>query len=246
MAKYPTSHINATPEDFGKVVLMPGDPKRSKFIAETFLESARLVNDVRGIQGYTGFYKGEKISVMASGMGMPSMGLYSYELFNFFDVEAIIRIGSAGAYMDHIRLMDLLLGMGACTDSSYADQFGLQGRYAPIADYELLKLAVDVCEEKQANFHIGNLVSTDTFYYDDPTFNERWKRMGVLGVEMEAAALYMNAARAGKRALAICTASDHLFRHEALSVMERQEGLGRMIEVGLETAARFLRGERNA
>lgn len=243
MAKYPTSHINATPEDFGKVVLMPGDPKRSRFIAETYLDSPRLVNDVRGIQGYTGFYRGERISVMASGMGMPSMALYSYELFNFFEVDAIIRIGSAGAYLDQVRLMDLLIGMGACTDSAYADQFSMQGRYAPIADYGLMELAVDVCRERGERFHVGNLLSTDTFYYDDPAYNERWRRMGVMAVEMEAAALYMNAAKAGKHALAICTASDHLFRKEALSVMERQEGLGRMIEVGLETAARFLDGE---
>lgn len=241
MANCPTPHINALPEDFGKVVLMPGDPLRAKYIAETYLENAKLVNNVRGIQGYTGTYHGEKISVMASGMGMPSMGLYSYELFNFFGVEAILRIGSTGAYPDHVNMMDLVLGMGACTDSAYAEQYRLPGSYAPIADYGLLETAVQVCRERQATYHVGNLISTDAFYHDDPEVNEKWKRMGVLAVEMEAAALYMNAARAGKRALAICTVSDHLFRHEALTVMERQEGFGEMMQVALETAVRFIR-----
>ncbi len=241
MSAYPTSHINATPEDFGKVVLMPGDPLRAEFVAKTYFENPRLVNPVRGINGYTGTYKGEKISVMASGMGIPSMGLYSYELFNFFGVEAIIRIGSAGGYGDHIDLMDLILGMGASTDSAYAEQFRLPGTFAPIADYELLELATQVCREREARFHVGNLYSSDSFYHDDPEVNDKWKRMGVLGVEMEAAGLYMNAARAGKRALAICTVSDHLYKNEKLTVEERQLGLGEMIEVSLETAVRLIR-----
>lgn len=241
MSNCPTPHIQAMPEDFGKVVLMPGDPLRSKFIAETYLESPKLVNSVRGINGYTGFYHGEKISVMASGMGMPSMGIYSYELFNFFDVDAILRVGSAGALREDVKLMDLVLGMGASTDSAYAAQFGFPGTLAPLADFGLLELAADVCRERDASFRVGNIVSTDAFYNDDPGVNERWRRMGVLAVEMEAAALYMNAARAGKKALAVCTVSDHLFRSEKLSTQERQTGFTEMIEVALETAVRFLR-----
>ncbi len=241
MANYPTSHINATPEDFGKVVLMPGDPLRAEFVAKTYFENPRLVNSVRGVNGYTGTYQGEKISVMASGMGIPSIGIYSYELFNFFGVEAIIRIGSAGGYHENINLMDLVLGMGACTDSAYADQFGLTGTFAPLADYELLELATQVCREKKSTFHVGNIYSSDAFYYDDPEVNDKWKRMGVLGVEMEAAGLYLNAARAGKRALAICTVSDHLYKNQKLTVEQRQLGFGEMIEVSLETAVRFIR-----
>ncbi len=244
MANYPTSHINATPEDFGKVVLMPGDPLRAEFVAKTYFTDPKLVNPVRGINGYTGTYQGETLSVMASGMGIPSIGLYSYELYNFFDVDAIIRIGSAGAYRDDIHLMDLMLGMGASTDSAYVNQFRLPGSFAPLADFELLEIAAGVCREREATYHVGNLYSSDSFYHDDPQVNELYRRMGVMGVEMEAAGLYMNAARANKRALAICTASDHLFRNEKLTVEQRQLGLGEMIEVALETAVRFLRAQR--
>ncbi len=246
MLTCPTPHIKAMPEDFGRVVLMPGDPLRAKWIAETYLEDAKLVNAVRGINGYTGTYRGEKISVMASGMGIPSIGIYSYELFNAFGVEAILRVGSAGGMQDHVCVRDLVLGMGASTDSAYAEQFLLPGPFAPIADYELLEIAAGVCKERNSKYHVGNIVSTDSFYHDDADVNKKWQKMGVLAIEMEAAGLYMNAARAGKRALAICTVSDHLFRSEELSVEERQTGFAEMIETALETAVRFLQSKKQA
>ena len=236
MAKYPTPHIDATPEDFGKTVLMPGDPKRSEFIAKNFFENARLVNDIRGVKGYTGFYKGEKVSVMASGMGIPSIGIYSYELYHFFGVKNILRVGSAGGMQPHVHVRDIILGMGACTDSRYAAQFNLPGTFAPIADFGLLSIAKRITEEREIPHHVGNLISSDVFYGDDPTASERWRKMGVLAVEMEAAALYMNAARAGRRALAICTVSDHLLTGEATSAEERQNSFTQMMEVALETA----------
>lgn len=231
-----TPHIKATSADFGKTVLMPGDPLRSKFVAENFLENARLVNNVRGIQGYTGTWKGVPVSVMASGMGMPSIGIYSYELYNFFGVENIIRIGSAGGLADSVQLRDLLLGQGACTNSAYAEQYGLGGSYAPIADFGLLRLAVEEAEKLGVRYHVGNLLSSDVFYHANPKFNEGWYRMGVLGVEMEAAALYMNAAAAGKKALAICTVSDHILRGEALDADARQNTFTDMMTVALNVA----------
>ena len=234
--KTPTPHINASPADFAKTVLMPGDPIRSKFVADTFLENARLVNNVRGIQGYTGTYKGKPVSVMASGMGMPSMGIYSYELFNFFDIDNIIRIGSAGGLADNVHLRDIVIGMGACTDSNYQSQYCLGGNFAPIADFELLQKAVDTAKELNIPCRVGNLLSTEVFYNANPTFNEAWCRMGVLGVEMEAAALYMNAAAAGKRALAICTISDHIMRGEKLDVQSRETGFTDMMKIALEVA----------
>jgi purine-nucleoside phosphorylase len=216
---------------------MPGDPLRAKFVAETFLEGARLVNNVRGIGGYTGFYKGCPVSVMASGMGMPSMGIYSYELFRFYDVDNIIRIGSAGAIREDVRVRDLVFGIGACTNSAYASQYGLHGTFAPTASYSLLSAAVKAAEEKGVRYHVGNLLSSDTFYSDDADeANEMWRRMGVMAIEMEAAALYMNAARAGKNALAICTVSDHLLTGEATTAEERQTTFTDMMEVALETA----------
>ena len=239
MKAYPTPHINATPEDFAKTVLMPGDPLRSKFIAENFLEGAKLVNNVRGIQGYTGTYRGEKVSVMASGMGMPSIGIYSYELYNFFGVENIMRIGSAGGISERVKMRDIIIGMGACTTSSYAVQFGLEGTFAPIASYKMLKIAVEECEKLGASFAVGNLLSSDIFYNANPDAREKWTRMGALGVEMEAAALYMNAAYAGKNALAICTVSDHLLTGEATTSLERQNSFTEMMEVALNTAIRL-------
>ena len=236
MANYPTPHIDAKPEDFAKTVLMPGDPLRSKFIAETFLENARLVNNVRGIHGYTGTYKGVPVSVMASGMGMPSIGIYSYELYNFFGVENIIRIGSAGGLSDDIQLRDIIIGMGACTNSGYQNQYRLNGNYAPIASYDLLRRAVDQCEAIGVRYKVGNLLSSDIFYHADPDFNQGWYKMGVLGVEMEAAALYMNAAAAGKNALAICTVSDHILRGEALDSDARQNTFTDMMSVALNVA----------
>lgn len=236
---YPTPHIKATPEDFAKTVLMPGDPLRAKFIAESFLESPRLVNNVRGIQGYTGTYKGVPVSVMASGMGMPSMGIYSYELFNFFDVDNIIRIGSAGALDKNIKVRDIVLGMGACTNSDYQSQYNLPGTFAPVASYELLKIAAEECEKKGVKAHTGNILSSDTFYNADNTVNDKWARMGVLAVEMEAAALYMNAAYAKKNALAICTISDNIMTGEALDSDARQNSFTEMMEIALNTVLRL-------
>ena len=228
-----TAHIKANPSDFAKTVLMPGDPLRSKFVAETFLENPKLVNNVRGVQGYTGTYKGVPITVMASGMGMPSIGIYSYELYNFFGVENIIRIGSAGALADHVNLRDVIIGMGACTNSCYQDQYNLNGKFAPIANFELLTHAVEATKELGVNYHVGNILSSDVFYHADPAFNDAWRKMGVLGIEMEAAALYMNAAVAGKRALAICTVSDHIIRGEALDADSRQTSFTDMMNIAL-------------
>ena len=221
MANYPTPHIKAVPGDFGKTVLMPGDPLRSQFIAENFLENPILVNNVRGVQGYTGTYKGTRVSVMASGMGMPSIGIYSWELFTVFGVENIMRIGSTGALQPQVNIRDIVVGQGACTDSAWATQ------------YHLLP------------YHVGNLLSSDRFYGDDGDMpdgwkaNNAWAKMGVLAVEMEAAALYMNAARAGKRALAICTVSDQLVRQEFTTSEERQTGFTQMMQLALETAIKL-------
>lgn len=242
MAQYPTPHINAAPEDFAKTVLMPGDPLRAKFIAENFLENARLVNNVRGIQGYTGTYKGVPVSVMASGMGMPSIGIYSYELFSIFGVENIIRVGSAGGMQEGIKVRDIVLGMGACTDSNYASNFRLNGTFAPIASYKLLSTCVQRAGELGLTYHVGNLLSSDVFYGDfegvaeNDLPSKKWGKMGVMAVEMEAAALYMNASRLGKNALAICTISDHLLTGEATSAEERQSSFTQMITLALETA----------
>ena len=237
MTSQHTPHIKATSADFAKTVLMPGDPLRSKFVAETFLENPRLVNNVRGIQGYTGTYKGVPVSVMASGMGMPSIGIYSYELYNFFGVENIIRIGSAGGLADNVQLRDIIIGQGACTNSAYQDQYKLNGNYAPIASYELLSRAVEEAKAIGVRYQVGNLLSSDVFYHADPNFNQGWYKMGVLGVEMEAAALYMNAAAACKRALAICTVSDHILRGEALDADARQTTFTDMMTIALNVAA---------
>ncbi len=230
----PTAHNAAVKGDIAKKVLMPGDPLRAKFIAETYLENVREFNSIRGMFGYTGTYKGQEVSVMGSGMGMPSIGIYSYELYNFYDVDAIIRVGSAGAFADDVNVKDIVIAMGACTNSDYVAQYNLPGNYAPIADFDLLRKAVLAAEAKGSSVKVGNVLSSDTFYNDDPTFNDRWKRMHVLCVEMEAAALYMNAVRAGKKALAILTISDHIYKKEELSAEERQIGFGEMIEIALE------------
>ena len=237
--KFHTPHIKATPEDFAKTVLMPGDPLRSKFIAENFLEDAKLVNNVRGIQGYTGRYKGEKVSVMASGMGMPSIAIYSYELFKFFGVESIIRIGSAGGMAKSVKIRDIIFGMGASTTTNFAVQYGLEGTFAPIASYDLLKTAIAEADKIGARYHVGNLLSSDIFYNANPDANKRWTDMGVLGVEMEAAALYMNAAYLGKSALAMCTVSDHLVTGESLDAEQRQNSFTEMMEIALNTATKM-------
>ena len=236
MTNIPTAHNSAKAGDFAKTVLMPGDPLRAKYIAETYLENPRQVNAVRNMFGYTGTYKGKEISVMGGGMGMPSIGIYSYELFNFYDVDQVIRIGSAGAFQDNIKLMDVVIGMGACTDSNYAYQYGLPGTFASIADYELLNRAVETAKRQGTNVVVGNVLSSDVFYNAMSNVNDLWRDMGVLAVEMEAAALYMNAAKAGKKALCMLTISDHLYTGESLSAEDRQLGFGKMMEIALELA----------
>ena len=242
MLHTPTPHINAKPGDFGKTVLMPGDPLRAKFIAETFLENPVLVNNVRGVQGHTGTYKGVKVSVMASGMGMPAIGIYSHELYNGYGVENIIRVGSAGAIQENIDLYDLVLAQGACTDSNWAAQFHLPGTFAPIADFQLLSEAVKAAENIGATYHVGNVNSSDVFYGDHVGVPEGLgsvyglKKMGVMALEMEAAALYMNAARYGKRALCICTISDHVLKGTETTSQERQTAFTTMMRVALDVA----------
>ena len=225
----PTPHNSAKKGDIAKKVLMPGDPLRAKYIAETYLENPVCFNTVRNMFGYTGTYKGEQISVMGSGMGMPSMGIYSYELYNFYDVEKIIRIGSAGA----LQVMDVVIAMSACTDSNYASQYQLPGTFAPTASYELVARAVEVAKEQGTPVRVGSVVSSDAFYGDNPESSKAWRKMGVLCVEMECAALFMNAARAGKEALGILTISDHVFRDEAISAEARQTSFNRMMEIAL-------------
>ena len=232
----PTPHISASPEDFAKTVLMPGDPLRAKFIAETYLDDAVLVNNVRGIQGYTGKYKGERVSVMASGMGMPSIGIYSYELYNFFGVDNIIRVGTTGAISKDVNVRDIVIAMGACTNSNYASQYGLPGTFAPIASYALMKTAIEKAQLLGAKIHVGNCLSSDTFYCVDPEATAKWGKMGVLCIEMETAALYMNAARSGKNALGIFTVSDHIITGESTTSDERQSSFTQMMEIALDTA----------
>ena len=241
----PTPHINASPADFAETVLMPGDPKRSAFIAREFFTDAKLVNDVRGVQGYTGLYKGTRVSVMASGMGMPSIGIYSYELYNFFGVRNILRVGSAGGMQPYVKVRDIVLGVGACTTSRYAEDFHLPGTFAPVADFRLLRTAAEQAEALGIRYHAGNILSSDVFYNDTEGLPDgmkstpSWAKMGVLAVEMEAAGLYMNAARAGKSALAICTVSDHLLTGEATTAEERQNSFTDMMTLALETAIRL-------
>lgn len=231
-----TPHNGGEKGDIEKTVLMPGDPLRAKFIAENYLEEVTCFNTVRNMFGYTGIYKGKKVSVMGHGMGMPSMGIYSYELYEQYGVEEIIRIGSAGGLADDVEVMDIIIAMGASTNSNYASQYKLPGILAPIADYGLLHKAVSIAEEKKCSVKVGNVLSSDTFYTDDKTFNDAWKKMHVLAIEMEAAALYYNAARLGKKALCILTVSDHLYTQKELSAEERQTGFRQMMEIALETA----------
>ena len=244
MNKFPsTPHINVLDEiGFGKTVLLPGDPLRAKLIAETFLEDRVLVNNVRGVNGYTGYYKGVKVSVMATGMGMPAMGIYSHELYNYFGVENIIRIGSAGSIQEHIKLYDLVIAQASCTDSNWASQFHIPGTFAPIASWELLTEAVKAAEAHGATYHVGNVNCSDIFYGDHEGVPEGLgqlyglKKMGVMALEMESAALYMNAARYGKRALCICTISDHILTGEITTAEERQNSFTTMMKVALDVA----------
>lgn len=231
-----TPHNGAEKGDIAKTVLMPGDPLRAKYIADTYLKDVKCFNTVRNMFGYTGTYEGKEVSVMGGGMGMPSIGIYSFELYHFYDVDQIIRIGSAGGISNKVKVRDLVIGMGASTNSNFASQYKLPGTFAPIADFGLLRKAVEIAEEKNIPVAVGNILSSDTFYTDDETANDRWKKMQILCVEMEAAALYMNAARAGKKALCMLTISDHLYTGEALSAEERQTSFHEMMEVALKLA----------
>lgn len=236
MPNVPTPHNAALEGQIAKTVLMPGDPLRAQYVAEHYLENVTCFNTVRNMLGFTGTYQGQPVSVMGGGMGMPSVGIYTYELFNFYEVDQIIRIGSAGGLAEGVQLRDLVIGMGACTDSNYAAQFNMPGTYAPLADYDLLRRAANKAEELGVPTRVGNILSTDVFYNADPTVNERWASMGVLAVEMEAAALYLNAAYAKKHALCLLTVSDLPLSGEALSAQERQTSFTQMMEVALALA----------
>lgn len=230
MAKTPTPHIGAQLGEIAETVIMAGDPLRAKFMAENFLDNPIQFNNVRGMLGFTGTYKGKRVSVMGHGMGIPSIGIYTYELFNFYDVKTIIRVGSAGSINMDLHVGDLVVAQGACTNSSYGDQYELPGTFAPIADFSLVRGAVEVCEKFGYKYKVGNVLSSDTFYSDNP-HNDKWMTMGVLAVEMEASALYMNAARAGKRALVILTISDHILTGEVTTAEERQNTFTHMMDV---------------
>ena len=232
MANTPTPHIGAQYGEIAETVLMAGDPLRAKFITEHFLANPVQFNEVRGMLGYTGTYEGKPVSVMGHGMGIPSIGIYSYELFNFYGVKTIIRVGSAGAYHPDLKLGDLVIAQGACTDSNYGAQFGLPGTFAPIGDFDLLRAAAAACEQRGIHYMVGNILSSDVFYGENPK-TDSWRKMGVLAVEMEAAALYMNAARSGNRALTICTISDHLLTGEEMPADERRTSFTNMMEVAL-------------
>ena len=235
MKNIPTPHIEAKEGDFAKTVLMPGDPLRAKYIADEYLEEVKCVNKVRNMLGYTGLYKGKEISVMSSGMGMPSMGIYSYELFNFYDVDNIIRIGSAGAITKDLKIKDIVVGLGACYNSNYFEHYNLKGNFAPTCSYDLLKKVVIASEKFNIKINVGNILSTDLFYNEDKEQTIRWNDLGVLAVEMEAAALYMNAAKSGKNALCICTISDSVISGESCSSKEREQSFDDMIKIALET-----------
>lgn len=234
--KVPTPHIGARQGEIAPTMLMPGDPLRAKFIAETYLSGAVCVNTVRNMLAFTGDYQGKRITVMGGGMGMPSVGLYTYELFHFYDVQQIIRIGTAGTLSDRAQLRDVVIGVGASTDSNYASQYGLPGVFAPIADFDLARAAAEAGERLGIRTAVGNILSTDVFYSDNPEALERWRNMGIIAVEMEAAALYLNAARAGRRALCLLTISDAPLRGEALSAEERQTSFHDMMRLALEIA----------
>ena len=231
-----TPHIEAKKGEIAKTIIMPGDPLRAKFIAENFFDDVVQFNGVRGMLGYTGSYKGHALSVMGSGMGIPSMGIYAYELFSFYDVDAIIRVGTAGGIADGLALRDIVIAMGASTNSGFMEQYCLAGQFAPLADFGLLQNAVKCAEMAGVACKVGNVLTSDTFYGDDADAMAGWRKMGVLAVEMEAAGLYATAARLGKKALAILTISDMVFTHEATSAQERQESFTKMMEIALDSA----------
>jgi len=230
--KTPTPHIGANYGDIAETVIMAGDPLRIKFMAEHYLENPVLFNNIRGMLGYTGTYKGKRVSLMGHGMGIPSIGIYTYELYNFYGVKTIIRIGSAGSINKDLHVGDLAIAMGACTNSNYGAQYELPGTYAPIADFGLLRKAVETCEQLGYSYKVGNVFSSDTFYTEN-AHNDKWISMGVLAVEMEISALYMNAARSGNRALGICTISDHILTGENTTAEQRQTTFTHMMDVAL-------------
>ena len=230
--KTPTPHIGAKYGEIAETVIMAGDPLRVKYMAEKYLENPVLFNQVRGMLGYTGTYKGKRVSMMGHGMGMPSIGLYTYELYHFYGVKTIIRVGSAGSYHKDLHIGDIIIAEGACTDSNDGDQYELGGVFAPIGDFDLIRKAADECEAKGINYKVGNVLSSDVFYRENPR-TERWINMGVLAVEMEVAALYMNAARSGNRALGILTVSDHILTGEVTTAEQRQHSFTSMVEVAL-------------
>ena len=230
-----TVHIGTEKGKIAETILLPGDPLRAKFIAETFLTEVVQYNEVRNMFGFTGLYKGKKISVQGTGMGVPSIGIYSYELIHHFGVKKLLRVGSCGSFQENVKIRDLVFAAGACTNSNYAAQYELPGTYAPLASFALLEKAVNLAKNKSANFHVGNVLTSDVFYDDNPEAWKKWQKMGVLAVEMEAAALYMNAARAGVEALTLLTVSDSLVTHQATSAEERQKSFLEMMEIALET-----------
>ncbi|UXV35757.1 purine-nucleoside phosphorylase [Staphylococcus sp. IVB6181] len=231
-----TPHIQPNGAKIAKTVLMPGDPLRAKYIADNYLEDVVQFNEVRNMFGYTGTYKGKEVSVMGSGMGIPSIGIYSYELYNTFDVDTIIRIGSCGALQEDVNLYDIIIAQGASTNSNYVDQYNIPGHFAPLADFDLMVQAKNAADKLGATTHVGNILSSDTFYNADTTFNQQWQRMGILGIEMESAGIYLNATYAGKKSLGIFTVSDHILRDEATTPEERQNSFTQMMEVALEIA----------
>lgn len=231
-----TPHIKPNGVEIAETILLPGDPLRAKFIAETFLEDYKCFNEVRGMLGYTGTYKGKKISVMGTGMGPASMGIYSWELINVFGVKNLIRIGTCGAMQENIELYDVILGMGAATDSNYGHQFNLPGQFSLTASFDLLEKAKKIADDKGQKVHVGNILSSEIFYNADPTSNKKWRDVGILGVEMESVALYWNAVQAGVNALCILTVSDHLITGAKTTPEERQTAFTKMMEIALEMA----------
>ncbi|HOG36445.1 MAG TPA: purine-nucleoside phosphorylase [Paludibacteraceae bacterium] len=225
----PTPHIGAKYGEIAKIVMMAGDPLRAKFMAERYLENPVLFNSVRGMLGYTGTYQGKRVSIMGHGMGIPSIGIYTYELYHFYGVETIIRVGSAGSLDKDLKLGDIVIAQGACTNSNYAAQYNLPGTYAPIASFDLCCAAAEKAKQLGLNYKVGNVYSSDTFY--DEGGSIVWAKMGVLAVEMEAPALYMNAARAGKKALVICTISDSIITGEKTTAEERQTSFTSMMDI---------------
>ena len=239
MLKIPTPHINAKLGDIAKTVLMPGDPLRAKFIADTYLENVVMYNSVRNMFGFTGEYKGVKISIQSSGMGVPSMGIYSYELYNGYDVDNIIMIGTAGSIQDDLKLKDIVVAMGACTNSNYASQFNMPGDFSAIASYKLISEVINIADKKDVNYKVGNVLCSDIFYSDDSSSMDKWRNMGVLAVEMESTSLYLNAIKANKNALCMLTISDEIYTGKATTSEERQLSFTNMMEIALDTSIKL-------